>query len=150
MTNLSSPAPWSQYQARTTFLRVPLIDWAAVKTGHKTEFRGAGGRDVTQLWNIQCPTPVVAYTVYPGPRHESLLMVLEETWREPLVAITPESLEREGFADLATFRRYWMTRTKRRYRPLTNVQVYRIRLWREGDEEALGAGLLRRLYRDHL
>lgn len=146
----ASPQPYKQYESKTTFLRVPLVDWAAVSTGIKREFRGGSGRDVTQLWNVKPPTPVVAYTVYPGPRHDAKLMVLTKTWREPLGAISDESLAAEGFIDIAHFRRYWMARTKRRFTPLMQVQVYRVRPWAEGDDEILGAALVRRLYRDHL
>lgn len=77
-------------------------------------------------------------------------MVLEETWREPLGAITAESLEREGFPDMAHFRRYWMQREKRRFALTRMVQVFRVRPVRAGDEEAMGLALIERLYGDWL
>lgn len=145
-----APKPWSSYSARTVFLRVPTVDWAAVKVGSKTEFRAAGGKEITQLWNIKVPTPVVAYTVRSGGVYDKALMVLEATWREPLGAISPESIQREGYPDMAHFRRYWMSRTHRRFTPLTSVQVYRVRAWQNGDLTALGEALLQRLYQEHL
>lgn len=146
----SSPKPWDQFEARTTFLRVPASDWLLVKQGRKTEFR-ATGRGVTQLWNVNPPTPVVAYAVTNArDDHDSRLMVLEKTWQEPLGAISPDSLAHEGFPDMASFRRYWIIRTKRRFRPLSNVQVFRVRPWRPGDNEAMGVGLLMKLYGAHL
>lgn len=144
-----APKPWTSYSARTTFLRVPPVDWAGVKVGSKTEFR-ATGKHVTQLWNVQCPTPVVAWTLKPGDQYDKKLMVLEATWTEPLGAISPESIAREGFPDLAHFRRYWMARHHERFRPLTSVQVYRVRRWESFDLTAMGEALLKRLYQEHL
>lgn len=145
-----APKPWASFSTRTTYLRVPTVDWAAVKLGSKTEFRQAGGKEITQLWNVTTPTPVVAYTVRSGDRYEKTLMVLERTWREPLGAITPDSLAAEGYPDMAHFRRYWMSRTHRRFTPLTNVQVYSVRPWRDTDMAELGAALLSKLYKEHL
>lgn len=144
----SSPEPWSQYEARTTFLRVPAFDWLNVKNGIKTEFR-ASGRGVTQLWNVTCPMPVVAYTVT-RRGHDRRLMVLEETRQETLIAISQESLEREGFDTLEEFRRYWTIKTKRKFTPTRKVQVYRVRRWRSADMDEMGRRLLDRLYGEHL
>lgn len=144
----SSPEPWRQFEARTTFLRVPSEDWPAVRIGAKTEFR-ASGRAVTQLWNVTCPMLVVGYRVRRG-QHDSRLLVLEETHTEPLGAISPESIAREGFESLADFRRYWMGRTKQRFKPLTQVQVYRVRLAQREDVATLGLKLIERLYQEHL
>ena len=99
--------------------------------------------------NVYCPTPVVAYTVRAG-EHDSQLLVLTAAWREPLASITEEGLAAEGFPDFAHFRRYWMSRTHRRFTPLTNVMVYRLRPWEDSDVVILGSTMLRRLYRDHL
>lgn len=146
----SSPKPWPQFEVRTTFLRVPVLDWAAVKHGYKTEFR-ATGRAVTQPWNLQLPTPVVGYKVSnQRDDHESTMLVLEESWTEPLLAISPESIRREGFADMTGFRNYWMQRTKRRFRPLTEVRVYRVRPFADDDVVAMGNQLLTKLYGEHL
>lgn len=144
----SSPSPWRQFEARTTFVRVPAGDWAQVRIGAKTEFR-ATGRAATQLWNITCPMAVVIYAVRQGA-HSSMMAVLEETWSEPLAAISPESLANEGFESMAAFRRYWLERTKRRFRPMQIVQVYRIRLWQDDDAANLGLKLIEKLYQEHL
>lgn len=144
-----SPSPWPQYEVRTTFLRVPTIDWAAVKLGIKTEFR-ATGRAATQLWNVTTPCPVVGYRVSKGAGHDSRLLVLESTWSEPLGAISPESLAREGVSSLAEFRSYWSRRTEHRFPPLQTVQVYRVRPLLTDDRVPLACGLLEKLYRGHL
>lgn len=150
MPGTRGPKPWTQYGTRTTFLRVPSVDWNAVKRGLKSEFR-MSGRAVTQVWNLTCPTPVVAYTVNSRGEHQDpLLMVLERTWREPLGAISAESLEREGFPDMAHFRRYWMARQKSRFKPLLEVQVYRVRPFKPEDREPLGLALLDKLYGEHM
>lgn len=146
----SSPKPWRQFEVRTTFLRVPAEDWALVKQGRKTEFRAAGGA-VTQLWNVKCPTPVVGYMVRRTVQtYESGMFVLEATWQEPVGAISPESLAREGFPDMAHFRRYWMQRTKRRFRPLQHVQVYQLHPMMPDEQTTMGLQLLRKLYGEHL
>lgn len=145
----SAPKPWSQYETRTTFLRIAGEDWASVKIGAKTEFR-ASPHYVSQLWNVQCPTPVVGYTMRRVGGYESTLLVLEATWHEPVGAITPESLEREGFQSFAHFRRYWMERTKKRFSPLQVVHVFQVRPLREEDHASMGLQLFRKLYREHL
>lgn len=145
-----SPQPWRQFELRTTFLRVPDVDWADVRRGLKTEFR-LSGRAITQLWNVQCPTPVVAYRLTNRRNdHQSALMVLEATWREPLGAISEESLAREGFESMAHFRRYWMQRTKRRFPPMLEVQVYHVRPFTERDRVPLALAMLDKLYQEHL
>lgn len=148
-TRSDSPKPWPQYEARTTFLRVPATDWLAVKIGAKTEFRQPSG-NITQLWNVKPPTPVVGWSMS-GERknHDAILLVLEETWREPLGAISAESLAREGHPTVAHFRRYWMARTKRRFSPLSEVHVYRVKLFTPDDAPAMGVRLLERLYGLH-
>lgn len=140
------PKPYVQRQARTVFVRVPAVDWPAVKRGLKTEFRGAPGAVSGMKW-VECPTPVVAYRQKHGIRdYESALMVLEETWKEPLGAISEESLAREGFENLAQFRRYWTQRNKRGFRPLHEVTVYRVRVWRPDDMGEFAERIFRHLY----
>lgn len=73
-------------------------------------------------------------------------MVLEETWKEPLGAISPESLKAEGFESLAQFRRYWMKRTRRQFRPAALITCYRVRPWEPDDERRFGASIMERLY----
>lgn len=142
----SPPRPWAQRELRTYFLRVPESEWLGVKRGRKSEFR----RRVTRVAVPEAPTPVVAYRVTNGVNHEARLMVLERTWREPLGAISEESLAREGFRSLAEFRRHWKIRTKHPFRPLDEVQVYRVRPWEPGDMVTLGTCLIARLYGEHL
>lgn len=142
------PRPFRQRQARTIFLRVPADDWIAVKRGVKSEFRGSQGAS-SAFFNTEPPTPVVTYRVRRG-EYESLLMVLEAFWQEPLGAISEESLAREGFASFAEFRRYWIGRERKRFVPTRNVWVYRVRPWTDADFEPLAARLMGRLYGDFL
>ncbi len=143
------PRPFTQRQASTIFLRIPTREWVDITRGVKTEFR-ATPNAVTQALNIEPPTPVVAYRVTRArgadSSHDSKLMMLEETWQEPLMAISEESLRREGHPDIAHFRRYWMARTRRRFTPTRMVRVFRVRPWAEGDWQAGAEMLMNRLY----
>lgn len=146
--------PWPQRQLKTLYLRVPEVDWSAVTLGHKTEFRSSG-QVVTQVHRtVYTPTPVLAYSVFGPPnrrRHRGPeLMVLEDTWREPLLAISPESLDRECFTTIEEFRRYWIDRTHKLFKPDHMVQVYRVRPWGPFDDDHLAGLLLRRLFLDPL
>lgn len=123
------------------------MDWAAVSTGYKTEFRMLG--QFPWAASIKTPTPVVAYTSSQGYA-AAKLMILEDTYTMPLGMISDESLEREGFADLAAFRSYWKKRTKKRFALLDTVQVFRVRLVSAEDHEAMGQMLLTYLYGEHL
>lgn len=79
--------------------------------------------------------------------YDSRLMVLEETWQEPLGTIRPESLVLEGQPDLAHFRRYWMQRTRRAFTPTRMVAVFRVRPWRgDSDRETFATTIFDRLY----
>lgn len=150
MPGSGGPKPWRQSQLRTTFLRVPADDWPAVKIGAKTEFRTSGYHSST-LIGVKCPIPVVGYRVTnERTDHDSLLLVLEQVWIEPLASLSDESLAREGFPDFAHFRRYWMGRTKRRFRPLDKVQAHRVRIFTQEDRGPMGDALLRHLYGEHL
>lgn len=147
---MGAPAPWRQVRAVTAFLRVPDPDWLAVKQGRKTEFRVTGKR-AAQFQADYLPTPVVAYAVR-GGQHDGQLMVLTESWREPLgnIAENEESLRREGYPDFAAFRRYWLIRTHRRFRPLDMCVAYRLRPFDADDYTDMGVRLLERLYGEHL
>jgi hypothetical protein len=139
-------------QASTLYLRVPADDWASVKQGYKSEFRMKTGKGI-QFLRILLPTPVVAYmTTRSGlkaGRHDKVMMVVTDSWTEPLGAISADSLEREGFPDMAHFRRYWTGRTNQRFMPLMSIQVFRVRRYTPEDREALGAILLDRLYGEY-
>ena len=139
----NGPKPFKQAQLRTTFLRVPAIDWSAVKLGTKTEFRAAGGA-MTAMWRVECPAPVVIWRKT-AVGYDSALMVLEATWRERLIDISEESLRREGLSSVDEFRRYWVRRERRRFMPMNEVSVYRLRPWCDDDLE-IGQRLLERLY----
>lgn len=143
------PKPWSQHQARTLFLRVPLDDWPAVKRGIKTEFRGQPGA-LSGLKFVDPPAPVVAYSYSRMRGYDSALMVLEDRMQEPLMAISEESLRREGHESVAHFRRYWMARERKRFNPMAEIVAYRIRPWLPDDVERFARRLLERLYGDHL
>jgi hypothetical protein len=138
-------------RASRRFLRVPSVDWPAVTQGRKTEFRQQG-RYRLLTTNLSCPTAVVGYLSGANgtPRRERLL-VIEEAWQEPLGAISPESLAREGFASLAEFRGYWRGRIQTgTWKPLTTVQVYRVRPLAPADVDGLGRALFLHLYGDWL
>lgn len=127
---------------------MPLGDWSAVKLGYKTEFRltGQGAMNLGAR-QASLPSPVVGYAYGRGTAMtETALLVLEASWLEPVGAISDESLEREGFPSMAHFRRYWVGRTKKRFRPLVRVQVYRVRPYTPDDREMLGAVLFDWLY----
>lgn len=149
-TSKHGPRPYAQRQLSTFFLRVPTIDWVPVIRGIKSEFRAAPNQ-VSQAVlgdTIELPTLVVAYRIGSDGRHDHRLMVLEETWVEPLGAISEASLASEGFPDMAHFRRYWMERTRRRFRPLQKVRAFRVRLVQPGDWEKFAEVFLDRLYGD--
>lgn len=133
-------------RVETQYLRVPKEDWAAVKHGYKTEYRlgGRGGMYLNYLSSM-LPTPVVLYMTA-GNRHEHKLGVLTDCWIEPLGAISEESVQLEGFTSVAHFRRYWTSRTSKRFRPLERVQVFRVRPFTPEDRESLGGILFDRLF----
>lgn len=141
----AGPRPYTQRQARTIFLRVPYGEFGLVVAGRKPEFR-ASPRACTQLWSVEPPAPAVAYAIFPRRGYKHALVVLEETWREPLGSITPESLERERQPSFAHFRRYWMKREKTAFKPTREVSVFRVRPLGAGDEEEMAAMLFERLY----
>lgn len=128
------PRPFVQRRVSTTFLRVPIVDWPAVKRGYKTEFRANVGKNaVPKLFTVLTPAPVIAYAIRNG-RHDAQLMWLEEAWQEPLGAISAASLEREGFTSLAEFRTYWIKREKKRFTPTRKVFAYRVRAFNPDDD----------------
>lgn len=115
------------------WLRVPASEWIEVKHGVKSEFRNT--QTTISLSRVEKPTPVLTYTRTSNTHvneFESRLMLLEESWREPLGAISAESLEREGFDTLHDFKVHWTSKRRRRFNPLMPVYVYRVRQL-EGD-----------------
>jgi hypothetical protein len=135
------PRPFTQRRVSTVFLRVPARDWPAVKRGYKS--------DVPQLFGVNPPAPVVAYSIRNG-RYDAQMMVLEAIWQEPLGAISPESLEREGFKTFAEFRTYWLERERKRFRPTRQVFAYRVRPWAPQDADTLAGRMFSHLYGEFL
>ena len=136
--------PYAQRRVSIVFVRVPRAEWPAVVCGTKREFRAACGKH-SALWSVQTPMPAVAYTVSSIGVYDSALMVLEAVWREPLGAISAESLAGEGFASFTEFRRAWIRREKRRFPLLRMTTVDRIRPWTADDVRWMGEVLLERL-----
>lgn len=147
--NGAGPRPYKQRRARTIFLRVPYSEWGSVKAGRKREFR-ASPNATPQFWDVEPPMPVVAYAISRQLGYRAQLMVLEEHWREPLGAISPESLAAEGQPDIAHFRRYWMHREHTAFKPTRMVSVFRVRPWQPSDDAGMAERLLERLYGEFL
>lgn len=143
------PKPWTRRQAGTVFLRVPADDWLEVKLGHKTEFRGQPG-NVSGLKWVEPPTPVVGWAYSKSRGYEATMLVLEERFQEELLAVSEESLRREGHPDLAHYRRYMVRREGRRFRPMKTVTAYRVRPWRPEDAREFADRLLERLFGEFL
>lgn len=137
------------HTVKTLSLRVPRVDWSAITAGTKTQLRhgarfGASFRDL--------PRPVVLYSFQQFRRDADFkLAVLEDCYKEPLGAITPEGLAAEGVADLKAFRTYWSHRHHRGgFDPLLTVAVYCLAPWRAGDRARFGDVLMERLYGEWL
>jgi hypothetical protein len=148
-TTRRGPKPYSQHQASTIFVRVPSDDWHAVKGGYKREFRSRQS-SLTAVQGLSLPLPCVGWRLHPQHGYDALLLVLEAVWREPLGAISEESIAAEGYATMADFRRAWIIREKRRFPLLASVTVHRVRPWRPEDGAAMGDALLRQLYGEFL
>jgi hypothetical protein len=147
------PKPYRQRRTSTLFLRVPVAEWGPVKRGVKAEFRSAPGAQSQWLGNgaPDPPMPVVAYSVDRQGRYDAQLMVLLRMWREPLGAISPDSLTAEGCRSLGEFRRRWMLTNRKRFTPTRIISVYVVRAWREGlDDRAMADRLLEHLYAEWL
>lgn len=137
--------PFPEYGSRTRFLPIFSDDWLAVTRGSKGEYRLP-----FFLTHLTCPVLVVAWRRRPHGEPDTALVVIEQAWREPVGAISPESLEREGFPKIEFFRRYWMRRTGKRFAPLDEVQVLRVHPFEPRDAPTLGLQLLRNLYGPYL
>lgn len=145
-------------QASSLYLRMPRVDWAKLCHGSKTEFRLRCGRSTPRFHKVKPPVPVIGFSLRLSRADtETALFVLEEISCEPLRAISPESLEREGYDTLAEFRRYWRTREQRLssaqrvgWAPLAKVMVYRVRPFTEEDIQPHALRLLHHLYGDFL
>jgi hypothetical protein len=90
--------------------------------------------------------PCVAYRLDRYGNYDAELLVLVAVWREPLGAISAESLAAEGYGSFDEFRRAWVIRERRWFRPLDVITAYRVRPWAPEDGAEMGGALLRRLY----
>lgn len=149
------PGGHTQRELKTLFLRAPADDWPALIQGLKTEFRAKPMGAF--MSTVAAPTPVVLYARAPGSgleRHELMVLVEHRTERLMDIAEQPDALAREGFPTYDHFRRYWRARTRRPYRALDVVQVFRLAPWPQGTQslavDQLGRALLQRLYGDYL
>lgn len=131
-SKLREPRDLLRRDARNTRIHVPRVDFNDIRVGAKTEFRNYGNRIFD---GFEWPAPAIGYCRrdWWTPAHgldgiDSFLMTLEESWVEPLGAISPESLAHEGFTDIGEFRRYFTERYPNGgFRALANVIVYRVR-----------------------
>lgn len=145
------PREFLRRDARNTRLHVPRTDYNAVRAGAKREFRNYGRRAFDGL---TFPTPAIGYCKREWWTSEhgldgvdTMLLTLEDSWVEPLGAISPESLANEGFTDLSEFRRYIAARyPKGGYRPLANVIVYRVRPLTLEDATEFAGAMWQKMY----
>lgn len=123
------------------YVGIPRGDWGPVRQGVQTEFRKRANyapRDV--------PRPIVGYTTIAGHKHHQMF-VLTESWKEPLGAISEESLRRNNCESMREFRRQWPQRNRYRgFPPNLIVVVYRLRLWQPGDERDFSESIFHDLY----
>lgn len=131
------------------YLRIPNVDWPGVSQGRKTELREYMVRGSLIARTLNVPTPVVGYVLRPGGDRFKMLVV-EEVSVEPVGAISPESLEREGFKSRAEFRSYWRKRYRRAFQPEGMVQVYRLRPFEPADRAVLAERLFDHLYGEYV
>ena len=148
-TTRRGPKPYNLRQASTIFVRVHSDDWHALKCGAKCEIRSRQS-SLIALNVLSLPTPCVVWRLHPYHGYEAVLMVLEAVWREPLGAISEESIGNEGYDSMAEFRRAWIIREKRRFPLLDTVTVHRVRPWTPDDAAAMGSALLHQLYGEFL
>jgi hypothetical protein len=124
---------------RTPFVTVPQRDWPAVAAGTKRELRQPLGKvsapSVTTL-KLHVPIPVVGYTKAAfGKTRRVGLLVCERFWMEPLGAISPASIEAEGFETVKEFRAYWRGRYNDRFDRFQRVWCIALRPYEPADEE---------------
>jgi hypothetical protein len=151
---------FSRVEAETLFLRAPAKDWPKILAGDKTEFRHASA----QPWKYgipkatKTPTPVVLYGETKERNNHRLsrrafaMGILLDFYVEPVIGVAdrPESIQREGFEDFATFRRYWRGRNEGKFHGMQEVCAFQIRLFHMTDSANLGIMLLYELYGHYL
>lgn len=119
------PASHADLRAGVANVRLAIhrIDWSRVRCFEKRVWR------TYRLCTVQAlPRPVVLYSYHPHlPRVDTVVALLTESWREPLGAISDEDVAEEGFDSRVEFKRYFAERyPKMGFRPLTDVQVFRV------------------------
>jgi hypothetical protein len=148
-TRTLDPRITHRTRLQTAFLKVARQDWAALVCGEKREYRVVRGRNQSPnaAGRWRTPAPVVAFS-YQAFRDEPdfALLICEDTWTEPLGAISAQSLAAEGFDSIDEFRLYWRDREPKGFRPLTDVAVYRLRPWEDSDRAEQAEILLERVY----
>lgn len=146
-----TPREFLRRDLRNTRIFLPRVDFNDIRVGAKTEFRNYGHR----IFNgLEHPTPAIGYHAKPWwtPTHglegiDTVALTLEDSWVEPLGAIGPESLEREGFDSIEAFRRYFAERYPNGgFRALANVVVYRVHPMTLEETAAFAAEMWARLY----
>jgi hypothetical protein len=137
----------SKHSASTLVIRLPLIDWPALRAGTKSEVR-VTSRSTSFLAKIEPPQPFLGVARSRHSEDRTGMFVLEGTWLEMLGAISQESIEREGFASIKEFRRYWRDHrsSNRAFKPLERYRVVRLRPWTPEDYDVMARRLLDRLY----
>lgn len=125
----------------TLILRPHPADWLPLKYGQYSEFRSFRGFPD----RLHVPTPIVLWRRV-GTRVETMIWVIEESWREPLGAISEESLARIGCANIREFRERWVSGRRIYFDATKNINVYRGRPWQDDDREPLAVALLETLY----
>lgn len=115
-----------------------------VRHGAQREFRA---KDTPLKWDLlKTPTPVVAFRDSQSLGRQEILMVLEDSWTEPLGAISRESLAAECCESIGEFRRKWLNRTGRRFPPNQNVRVFRVRPLTSDDRAIFADMIFEHLY----
>lgn len=130
-------------QIARRWLRVPVYEWPAIKYGQKREFRSTFR--VLSLVACEKPTPVIGYRSGGGD-YDQRIMVLENSWSEPLGAISPESLAAEECDTLKEFKTRWAVNHTGRFSPLQTVYVYQVRPWGDSDQEHWEKHIFNKLY----
>lgn len=129
----------------TRFLRVPPIDWPDVITGRKTQIRHRSYL-ASRFEMSQMPCPVVGYARESKRELRHVGMLVVEAFRaEPILAISPADLRREGFDDLSEYRRYWRAH-RNGFRPMDEVYVYDVRPMGEDEVADFAGSIFRHLY----
>lgn len=124
-------------------LRVWWDDWSLVVTGAKRQYRAPARFGL--LNREQFPVPVLVYTTRNRVRRAKLV-VLEEQFEQPLMALSLADIHAEGFADISEFRAYWCQRHQRGVDPMGRVHVHVLRPLLPDDGQRLGEHLLDYLY----